>query len=33
VIGGLRVNAIEITSPLGVDIVIGSATSDIHNCT
>jgi hypothetical protein len=32
VAGGLQVNAAHITGPLGLDVVIGSATSDIHNC-
>jgi hypothetical protein len=30
--GGLQVNAAHITGPLGLDVVIASATSDIHNC-
>lgn len=31
--GGLTVNAISITTGLGISIVLSSATSDIHNCT
>lgn len=30
--GGLRVNAIDISGPLGLHLVVSSATSDIHNC-
>jgi len=30
--GGLRVNAAHVSGPSGLDVVIASATSDIHNC-
>jgi hypothetical protein len=31
VAGGLKVNAVHISGP-GIDLVVASATSDIHNC-